>query len=56
MADEDEDLLALAEKADRAAFEAQTETAKRCWQNLAREYRLLHAEKIKVKQVPKKAS
>ena len=45
--DGDEDLLALAAKADRAAMVAQGQIAKQYWQGVAKEYRALAAGKLK---------
>jgi hypothetical protein len=44
----DNDYLAMAKQADRAAAEAQTEIAKRSWQAIANEYRALAAEKLRL--------
>ena len=45
-----DDYLALAEQAERAADEAQSIVAKQCWQTIARKYRVLAAEMLKLKR------
>ena len=46
--DRDDDYLAMAEQAERAAAEARTVISKRCWQAIANEYRALAAENLKL--------
>ena len=48
-----ENFLTLAEQADRAAEKATTPDAKRSWQVIAREYRLLAAEHLANNRPPK---
>jgi hypothetical protein len=42
-----EDYLTMAQQAEKAADEAQSEIAKRCWGAIAKEYRELAAERLK---------